>query len=75
MTVEEFTRDLWEAMRSEAREQIGDGVTDEEFDRHVPPWDQLPASVRETKKTLIRDEHLKVLDRAGYLVVKKKGGQ
>lgn len=72
VTVEMFTRDLWEAMRSDAREQLGDAVTDEMFNRHIVPWGELPPAQREAKITLAREELLKILDRAGYLVVKKR---
>jgi hypothetical protein len=66
-----FARDLWEAMRSESREQLGDSITDEMFNRHLPPWDGLALSAREAKMLLARDELLRVLDRAGYEVRQK----
>lgn len=69
--METFTRDLWEAMRSESREQLGDAVTDQEFDGQLPPWEKLPAEVRAQKITIAHDELLAVLDRAGYEVRKK----
>lgn len=67
-----FARDLWEAMRDDAREQLQASVDDAVFDANIPPWDKLPADVRETKVTIAREELLKMLDRAGYLVVRKK---
>jgi hypothetical protein len=59
-------------MRSESRDQLGDTVTDEEFNQQLPPWDQLSAQDRRAKTLLARDELLKVLDRAGYEVRKKE---
>lgn len=59
-------------MRNESREQLGDTVTDEEFNNQLPPWDGLPVEVRQAKTRITRDELLKVLDRAGYEVRKKK---
>lgn len=72
MTVEAFTKDLWEAMRSDAREQLGEAVTDKMFDRHIVPWEKLPPAQREAKITIAREELLAMLDRAGYVVVKKR---
>lgn len=66
-----FARDLWEAMRSESREQLGDSITEEEFDQHLPPWEGLSPESRDAKALLARDELLKVLDRAGYEVRRK----
>lgn len=66
-----FARDLWEAMRSESREQLGDSITEEEFDQHLPPWEELSPECRDAKALLARDELLKVLDRAGYEVRRK----
>lgn len=66
-----FARDLWEAMRSESREQLGQSVTDEEFNSQLPPWNGLSDEVRHAKTLIARDELLKVLDRAGYEVRKK----
>lgn len=67
-----FARDLWEAMRSESRDQLGDTVTDEEFSQQLPAWDRLSVEVRKAKTLIVRDELLKVLDRAGYEVRKKE---
>lgn len=58
-------------MRSDSREQLGDAVTDEVFNRHVPSWEELPAEVREAKIRMAHDELLHILDRAGYEVRKK----
>lgn len=70
--METFARDLWEAIRDDAREQIGDAVTNEVFDQHIPPWEVLSADDRRDKITLAREELLKILDRAGYVIMKKK---
>lgn len=67
-----FTQDLWEAMRSEAREQLADAITDAQFNKKLPPWEKLPADVRADKMTIAHTELLRILDRAGYVVRKKR---
>ena len=71
ISIEQFTRDLWEALREEIREQLAATVTDEEFTSWLPPWEKLSAQAQRDKITLARDELLAVLDRAGYQVRKK----
>lgn len=66
-----FTQDLWEAMRRESREQLGDSITDADFDSHLPAWEDLDVRVRDAKVRIAKDELLKPLDRAGYEVRKK----
>jgi hypothetical protein len=66
--IQKFAADLWEAMRSEIREQVGE----EGFEKVFPPWDLLPPEVQESKIRIARDELLAVLDRAGYTVRRKK---
>lgn len=68
---EQFARDIWEAMRSEVREQLGDSVTDVQFESQIPPWEGLTDELRKSKIKIARDELLSVLDRAGYQVRKK----
>jgi hypothetical protein len=70
--IEVFARDLWEALRSEVREQLDSAVTEDQFTAQLPPWDELSDGARESKILIARDELLKVLDRAGYQVRKKK---
>ena len=70
--IEVFARDLWEAMREEAREQLDGAITDEVFDSQIPAWEQLSEAARQAKILVARDELLKVLDRAGYQVRTKK---
>jgi hypothetical protein len=67
--IEKFTRDIWEAMREISHEQIGihSGDTNK-----LPTWEQLSSEARHQKIILMRDELLKPLDRAGYVVNKKK---
>jgi hypothetical protein len=72
ISLETFTCDLWEAMRSEVRDQLGDSVSSAEFDAQIPPWDRLPPETRWAKILIARDELLMVLDRAGYQVNKKR---
>lgn len=59
-------------MRNEARQQLGDAVTDRDFDTQLPPWEKLSVQAREAKVAIARDELLLVLDRAGYVVRKKR---
>lgn len=75
ISLETFAQDLWEEMRNEAREQMGDAISAEEFSQQLPPWDRLPPETRRAKILIARDECLKVLDRAGYQVNKKGVGQ
>jgi hypothetical protein len=73
VTVQAFARDLWGALREEIRSQLGDSVTAEDFDLQVPPWEHLPKKSRDEKIILAREEMLKLLDKAGYQVIKKTG--
>lgn len=59
-------------MRNEARDQLGQAVSDEQFDAQFAPWEKLSPAVRTTKITIARDELLRVLDKAGYAVVRKR---
>lgn len=72
ITIEEFTEDLWEAMRSEAREQLSEAVPVAQFNKQLPPWKKLPVDVRAQKMKIAHDELLQILDRAGYVVRKKR---
>lgn len=58
-------------MREEIREQLGTSVTDDKFESSIPVWEKLSEDDREKKIMIVRDEFLKVLDRAGYQVRKK----
>jgi hypothetical protein len=69
--IEQFARDLWEALREESREQLAATITDEEFNAALPPWESLSEQARRDKITIARDELLAVLNRAGYQVRKK----
>ncbi|QDH91723.1 hypothetical protein SEA_PHRAPPUCCINO_48 [Mycobacterium phage Phrappuccino] len=69
--MEQFAKDLWGALREEIRSQLGDSITDEQFEEQVPPWDKLPKKTRDEKVKLARNETLKLIDRAGYEVRKK----
>jgi hypothetical protein len=71
ITIEQFARDLWEALREEIREQLAATVTDEEFNTRLPPWEKLSGRAQQDKITIARDELLAVLDRAGYQVRRK----
>jgi hypothetical protein len=42
-----------------------------EFDKHFPPWEQLSPDDQESKIAIAREE-LRLLDRAGYQVHRKK---
>jgi hypothetical protein len=69
ISIETFTRDLWGAMRDISHEQIGVRPGDP---HQLPTWEQLSPEARHQKILLARDELLKPLDRAGYVVTKKK---
>lgn len=69
--MEQFTRDLWEALREQIREQLGDSISDELFEAQIPPWERLPVEARREKVLMARDETLRLIDRAGYEVRKK----
>jgi len=53
------------------REQLGDSVTDEQFEQQIPPWSKLPRQAKIEKMRIARNETLRLLDRAGYEVRKK----
>lgn len=59
-------------MRHEVREQLGTSTSAADFNNHFPPWEELPPEAQEAKVLIARDELLRVLDRAGYQVVRKK---
>jgi hypothetical protein len=71
VTVEQFSRDLWEVTREDLRAQLGDAVLGLDFDAEVPPWDHLPEATRREKVRFTREELLRVIDRAGYEVRRK----
>lgn len=58
-------------MRGEVRLQLS-ALPDEMFETQFPDWEHLPEEHRQQKMLIARDELLKVLDRAGYQVTKKK---
>lgn len=71
ISIETFTRDLWEAMREISHEQIG-VRSGEPLTRQLPTWEQLSPEAQHQKIILMRDELLKPLDKAGYVVNRKK---
>lgn len=71
VTVEQFAQDLWEAVRTDIREQLGDAMDNDVFERDIPRWDHLPEATRHAKVRATREEMLRLLDRAGYEVRKK----
>jgi hypothetical protein len=56
-------------MRDISHEQIGVRSDDA---HQLPTWGQLSPEAQHQKIVIARDELLKVLDRAGYVVTKKK---
>ena len=72
--VETFARDLWEAIRDDLREGLGAAVSEQEFDARFPSWEALSVPERAERVVMARDDVLKILDRAGYQVRKKKEG-
>jgi len=71
VSLEQFTKDLWEATRDLLRAELANSISPEDFDRQIPPWDKLPRKAREEKMRITRDETLRLIDRAGYEVRKK----
>jgi len=70
VTVETFAQDLWEALRQDLRDQIGN-TTGLNFDLQVPCWGELSAQARLDKIQSVRNELLKPITRAGYEIRKK----
>lgn len=69
--MEQFAKDLWEALREQIREQLGDSISDELFESQIPPWERLPLESRREKVLMARDETLRLIDLAGYEVRRK----
>jgi hypothetical protein len=57
-------------MREISHEQMG--VQSGDTAHQLPTWEQLSSEARHQKIILMRDELLKPLDKAGYVVNKKK---
>ncbi|WP_131813780.1 hypothetical protein [Mycolicibacter kumamotonensis] len=68
--MQQFTRDMWEASREQLRAELASSLSAEDFEQRFPSWEDLP---RESKLTKMRNaqESLKLMDRAGYTVIKK----
>jgi hypothetical protein len=58
-------------MREISHEQIGVRSGEPRINK-LPTWEQLSPETRHQKIILMRDELLKPLDKAGYVVNKKK---
>lgn len=58
-------------MREISHEQIG-VRSGEPLTRQLPTWEQLSPEAQHQKIILMRDELLKPLDKAGYVVNRKK---
>lgn len=71
ITVEQFAKDMWGVLREEIRSQMGDTLTDEEFDQQIPPWEGLSKQARAEKVRIARRETLMLLHKAGYEVRKR----
>lgn len=72
ITVQQFARDMWAALREDLRSQLGDAITDEVFDQQIPPWENLPKEARDEKVRIARYETLWLINKAGYEVRRKK---
>ena len=42
ITVEQFTKELWEAQREDIRKSLHDAVSESDLDASFPAWDALP---------------------------------
>ena len=65
VTVEAFARDLWETLRGEIREQLGND-SGLDFEKSIPAWEQLEPEAREVKVLVARNELVRLVNRAGY---------
>lgn len=68
VTTEMFARDMWEALRAELREKLGGAVSQVDFEARFPAWQDMDWEKRQARVQLVRDDVLKVMDRAGYQV-------
>jgi hypothetical protein len=64
--VEIFSKDVWEALRQDLREQIGAQIDSKDFEDLVPTWDRLTPTARREKIEAVRSDLLRPVLRAGY---------
>ena len=64
--MEIFSKDVWEALRQDLREQIGDQIDPKDFEDLVPTWDRLTPRARREKIEAVRNDLLRPVLRAGY---------
>lgn len=72
ITIQQFTRDLWEAQRKEMRKALENAVAPEDLDKSFPPWEKLDENLKREKQASINEDLLKWLDQAGYEVHQKQ---
>jgi hypothetical protein len=66
VSVEIFSRDVWEALRQDLREQLGTQVSSKDFEDLVPTWDRLTPEARKEKIAAVRSDLLRPVLKAGY---------
>lgn len=71
MTVETFARDLWEALRSDLRDQLAGVISGDDFEQQVPCWKALSEEKRQEKIQSVRNELLRPITKAGYEIRRK----
>lgn len=66
ITVEEFTKELWEAQREDIRKSLFDVLPESDLDASFPAWDALDQSAQEVRIKEIKEHLLQPLYMAGY---------
>ena len=66
ITVEQFTKDFWEAQCRDIRRNLDASVSSEELDAHFPLWEDLDSCGREIRIKQVTEELLQPLYLAGY---------
>lgn len=74
VTLEQFTKDLWEAQRKDLRNELGDAISAEDFERRFPAWEKLDEESRTLKVKTVNHETLRPLHLAGYEIRQKQSG-
>jgi hypothetical protein len=71
ITVEQFTKDLWEAQREDIRRNLCTAVADDDLEAHFPAWDRMEPSAREIRIKEVTEHLLQPLYLAGYEIRRK----
>lgn len=74
ITVQQFTKDLWEVQRKEIIQQLEGTVPADELDEKFPPWDKLDEETRAQKIKSVNRDLLRPLYVAGYEIQTRTNG-